>query len=60
MSLYIVTVENAEDGIFYEEPQGFDTANEARTYASKRPIPHGHIVGVYRCDMIESYDQTSR
>ena len=56
MSLYIVTVENDEDGVFHEDPAGFDTLHEAREYARKQPIPNGHVVAIYSCDLIESFE----
>lgn len=55
--LYIVTVENADDGAFFEDPQAFDTEQEARAYAKKQPMPVGHVVAVYSCDLIVTMTQ---
>jgi len=45
--LYIVTVEDAQDGTFFEDPEGFDNAWQAKEYAAKQAIPNGHVVAVY-------------
>lgn len=55
--LYLVTVEDADNGIFYEDPEGFDTEREAREYAAKQSMPVGHIVGIYRCELIDCLTQ---
>ena len=57
--LYIVTVEDAQDGTFFEDPEGFDSVWQAKEYAAKQAIPNGHVVAVYRCDMIESFENAS-
>ena len=59
-TLYIVTVEEAEDGAFYEEPVGFDSEADALAYATKQPAPKDHVVAVYDCHLIKSFDPNQR
>lgn len=46
---YIVTVEDDEYGVWFEEPNGFHSLHEARLYASDKAAPAGHSVVIYSC-----------
>jgi len=55
--LYIVTSES-DDGMWFDEPMGFDTEVEAETYAQNNAPsqPKGISLYIYRCDLQSAYD----
>jgi len=57
--LYLVTIENAEDGVWFDDPEGFDTEQEAKNYATKKAAKRGYkenVICLYRCSFVESYN----
>lgn len=52
--LYLVTTEHTDDGMWFDDPEGFDSEREAREFANKRPPPGGCFFGIYRCELIEA------
>lgn len=52
--LYIVTVEDEKDGMFWDDPDGFDTLQEARLHALKKKPPTGYVTALYSCTLIET------
>lgn len=53
--LYIVTTECVDDGIWFDDPEGFDTEADARAEAAKRrKPPQGHCYGIYACRLLDT------
>jgi hypothetical protein len=52
--LYIVTVEHDQDGMFWDDPEGCDSLQEARLIALRKRPPPGHIAAIYSCNFIEA------
>lgn len=50
---YLVTVEDDEYGMWFEDPNGFHSLHEARLYAADRRPPQGHSVVIYSCRPID-------
>jgi hypothetical protein len=50
--MYLVTTEAIDDGMWFDDPEGFDTEREAREFAAKRKPPEGHCFGIYACELI--------
>lgn len=47
--MYLVVIEDIEDGMWFDEPAGFDSEPEAQEWATKQAVPKGHRVAMYRC-----------
>ena len=50
---YLVTSED-DDGVWWDEPNMFNTRQEAIAYASGRKLPSGYQHCIYRCDFLEA------
>lgn len=50
--MYIVTTEHVDDGMWFDDPSGFDTEGEARKFAALRQPPDGHCFGIYECRLV--------
>jgi hypothetical protein len=57
--MFIVTVEHEKDGMWFDEPAGFDTKQEAQRYADELSPPEGHVVVIYACHEITRDDTLS-
>lgn len=53
--LYIVTVEDDQDGTFWDDPDGYDTLVEAKAAAIRKKPPRGYLAVVYACQVVETY-----
>lgn len=53
MAVYLITVEDDENGMWWEDPAAFDTKEQARAYATTREPPKGYSAVMYRCDEVE-------
>jgi hypothetical protein len=51
--MYLVTVEGTDDGMWFGDPEGFDSESEARKFAAEQKPPAGNIVALYRCHLVE-------
>ena len=47
--MYLVTVEDKEDGVWWDEPAGFDALEDAKRYADEILPPEGHEAVIWRC-----------
>lgn len=54
--IYIVTVEDSESGMFYEDISEFNSELGALDYAARQSIPDHHVVVVYRCEMVRVFE----
>lgn len=53
--MYLVTTEGVSDGMWLEEPAGFDTEREARDHVTKLGLPPAHHVhAIYECRLLPS------
>ena len=52
--LYIVTVEDEQDGTFWDDPDGYDSLREARLHALKKRPPNGYVTAIYSCQLVET------
>ena len=53
--LYIVTVEDEQDGTFWDDPDGYDTLQDAKLAAIKKKPPMGYVAAVYECRLVETH-----
>jgi len=59
VSSYLVTHEDIEDGIWFEEPNMFDSEAEARAWVGAQPAPAmGSCRVLYRCDHVTTLAET--
>lgn len=57
--MYLVTLESQNDGSWYDDPDGFDSEQEARDWVeSRRPPPEGHAYVLYQCREITVLRET--
>lgn len=50
--MYLVTLED-KDGMWFDDPDGFSTQQEAKVWvASRRPPPAGHTYVLWQCTEI--------
>jgi hypothetical protein len=48
--MFLVTTEHNEDGVWLDDPNGFDSETEAREWCAKQPPPpKDHSRVIYRC-----------
>lgn len=56
--MYLVTWEDA-DGMWLDDPEGFDSEKEARDCAAKYPARKSACVAIYRCDLVATIEATT-
>jgi hypothetical protein len=49
---YLVTTEDVQDGMWFDDPREFNSEREAREFAAKRQPPENHCFGIYRCELV--------
>ena len=54
--MYLITWENNADGTWLDDPDGFDSEQQAREHAAKYPARTGAYVAIYRCDLIDTIE----
>lgn len=47
--MYLVTVEDNDDGTWWDEPNGFDSRYAADEYIKKLKPPSGYSIVLYSC-----------
>ena len=52
--MYLVVIEDKEDGTWWDDPSGWDDEDQAREYARnitrhRRAFPSEYEVAIYRC-----------
>lgn len=52
--LYIVTVEDEQDGMFWDDPDGYYSLTDAQVAARKKRPPEGYVAAIYSCTLIET------
>ena len=51
--MFLVTMESDDDGMWLDDPNGFDNEAEAREWHAKQPpAPKGHSRVIYRCTQL--------
>jgi hypothetical protein len=56
--MYLLTTEATDDGMWFEEPAGYDSEQQARDAVLKLPQPpKGHCHVLYRCDAIATFNE---
>lgn len=56
--MFIVTYEGIDDGMWFDNPEGFATELQAEEYVIKRRarLQPGHCLSIYRCKLVNSYE----
>lgn len=51
---YIVTVEDAQDGTFWDDPEETLSLTDAERLAERKKKPPGHVAGIYECHFVKA------
>ena len=52
--MYIVVAEDIEDGIWWDEPVGYDNVEDCKDHIKKaKELPKGYEYSIYRCYRVE-------
>lgn len=47
--MFLVTIEDKEDGTWWDDPHGFDTMQDAKRYADECQPPEGYEAAIWVC-----------
>jgi hypothetical protein len=55
--MYLVTCEHDDDGMWFEDPEGFDAYSQALEYVNKKRsrLSRGTCFVIYRCEEIDTF-----